>query len=83
MVSGENDAKWPKLEEVDINSDDSVNNVDGEGYALTIAKMIENVNKTKMEIRKKLLLKYRLKAQKLVNKAKKNYHRFKPQYEVK
>ena len=33
--------------------------------------MIENVNKTKEEIRKKLVPRYRVKARKLVNKAKK------------
>ena len=73
MVSGGECSKQVKT---DIDSDEgSVAEEKGyrdvDGQTLTIDKMIANVQKTKEEIRKRLMPRYKVKARKLVNKAKK------------
>ena len=73
-VSGETSSNVTKVE---LETDKSVYvgkelpKVDVEGNVLSFDQMIENVNKTKMEIRKKLYPKSRLKAKRILNKAKK------------
>ena len=74
VSGGECSGAVKKENEVETDSNCEGNNIgerDVDGHALTVQKMIENVNKTKEEIRKKLVPRYRVKARKVVNKAKK------------
>ena len=69
------DAVQKKVQFQESDSEDSKFN-EGEDDFLLYAKMVENVNKTKEEIRKKLYPKSQLKACRLVNKLKKIYYLF-------
>ena len=73
MVSGETSPKKVKVEvENDVVKEGkNLPKVDVDGNVLSFEQMIENVKKTQMEIRKKLYPKSRLKAKKILNKAKK------------
>ena len=77
MVSGEPSNKKAKLDvelENEMNDKESVNGkgyIDVEGKVLTLDRIIQNIEKTKEEMHKKLYPKYRLKAKKLVKKARK------------
>ena len=66
VVSGEKCEKKIKID--DESTDEEVSKDDN---VLSFSKMIENVNKTKEELRRKMFPKSRLKARRLLNKAKK------------
>ena len=61
-VSGENCPKKAKTEVEETEESETICEFDCDANALTLAKMIENVNKTKEEIKKKLVPRYRVKA---------------------
>ena len=65
-VGGESSLKQVQIDSIDSEEDDK-KDVD----FLSYKKMLENVNKTKEEMRKKLYPRNRLRAQRLLNKAKK------------